>query len=107
VAKIVADCTDSWVEPKPEWRGRKEAYLRDLPKKPATSLLVSLADKVDNAEAILSDYQQIGDQLWDRFTGKRQGTIWYYRELSEIFQRLLPCPLADNLSRTMSGFPKY
>src|SRR6476659_4674349 len=61
VAQIVADCTDAWVEPKPDWRPRKEAYLRDLPKKPATSLLVSLADKVDNAEAILSDYEQIGD----------------------------------------------
>jgi len=107
VAKIVADCTDSWVEPKPEWRPRKEAYLRDLPKKPATSLLVSLADKVDNAEAILSDYQQIGDELWDRFNGGRQGTIWYYRELSEIFQRLLPCPLADGLSRAVSGFPAH
>jgi hypothetical protein len=39
----------------------------------ATSLLVSLANKVDNAEAIPSDYQQIGDKLWKRFTGKRQG----------------------------------
>jgi (p)ppGpp synthase/HD superfamily hydrolase len=26
VALIVADCTDSWVEPKPEWRTRKEAH---------------------------------------------------------------------------------
>ena len=68
-------------------------------------MLVSLADKVDNAEAILSDYLQIGDKLWDRFNGGRQGTIWYYRELSEIFQRLLPCPLADGLSQTVASFP--
>src|SRR5438309_10712052 len=26
VAQIVADCTDSWTEPKPPWRPRKEAY---------------------------------------------------------------------------------
>src|ERR1043166_4437456 len=32
VAAIVADCTDAWVEPKPEWRARKEAYLAALPK---------------------------------------------------------------------------
>jgi (p)ppGpp synthase/HD superfamily hydrolase len=105
VARIVSDCTDAWVEPKPEWRPRKEAYLEALPKKPAISLLVSLADKVDNAEAILSDYRQIGDELWDRFTGGRLGTIWYYRELSDVFHRLLPCPLADGLSRSVSGFP--
>jgi len=34
-----------------------------LPTKPASSLLVSLADKVDNAEAILNDYRSIGDDL--------------------------------------------
>src|SRR3954447_5053545 len=102
VAAIVADCTDSWVEPKPPWRPRKEAYLAALPKKPATSLLVSLADKVDNAEAILFDYLHLGNELWSRFTGEREGTIWYYRTLSEIFDRVLPCPLAAQLSRTVS-----
>jgi hypothetical protein len=25
VADILADCTDAWTEPKPEWRPRKEA----------------------------------------------------------------------------------
>jgi (p)ppGpp synthase/HD superfamily hydrolase len=105
VAQIVADCTDSWTEPKPEWRSRKEAYLSKLPHKPVQSLLVSLADKVDNAEAILHDYRTIGDDLWSRFTGSREGTIWYYKTLSEIFTRVLPCALANELSRTVSQFP--
>ncbi|MGM4960878.1 HD domain-containing protein [Bradyrhizobium barranii] len=105
VAKIVADCTDSWVEPKPAWRPRKEAYLSILPSKPASSLLVSLADKVDNAEAILNDYRNIGDELWDRFTGGRTGTIWYYRKLSEIFDAVLPGVLARQLAATVSHFP--
>jgi (p)ppGpp synthase/HD superfamily hydrolase len=30
VARIVSDCTDAWVEPKPEWRPRKEAYRESL-----------------------------------------------------------------------------
>jgi HD domain len=37
VADIVADCTDSWIDPKPEWRVRKEQYLAKLPQKPAAS----------------------------------------------------------------------
>jgi (p)ppGpp synthase/HD superfamily hydrolase len=105
VSRIVADCTDSWVEPKPSWRPRKEAYLTSLPTKPAQSLLVSLADKVDNAEAILQDYRVLGDDLWSRFTGGRQGTLWYYRSLSDIFSKALPCGLASELSRTVSQFP--
>ena len=105
VAQIVSDCTDSWVDPKPPWRPRKEAYLATLPKKAQTSLLVSLADKVDNAEAILNDYRNIGDGLWECFTGGRGGTIWYYRELSAIFNQALPGSLAHQLSLTVSSFP--
>lgn len=105
VAQIVADCTDSWVEPKPAWRPRKEAYLSLLPNKPTSSLLVSLADKIDNAEAILNDYRNIGDELWRRFTGGRDGTIWYYRKLSETFDVVLPGALARQLAMTVSHFP--
>ena len=105
VAQIVADCTDSWTVPKPVWRARKEAYIASLPGKPATSLLVSLADKVDNAQAILNDYRSIGDELFDRFTGKRDGTLWYYRSLDRIFSRALPGPLAGELSQIVAEFP--
>jgi len=105
VSEIVADCTDSWVEPKPAWRPRKQAYLAALPSKPVSSLLVSLADKVDNAEAILHDYLNLGDELWGRFTGGRDGTIWYYRTLSTIFDQVLPSALASQLSRAVSQFP--
>jgi (p)ppGpp synthase/HD superfamily hydrolase len=107
VAQIVSDCTDSWTDQKSEseWRPRKEAYLAILPKKPPTSLLVSLADKLDNAEAILNDYRNVGEGLWERFRGKREGTIWYYRELSAIFDQALPGPLAHQLSLTVSHFP--
>jgi (p)ppGpp synthase/HD superfamily hydrolase len=105
VAQIVADCTDSWVEPKPPWRPRKEAYLESLSPKPVDSLMVSLADKVDNAHAILQDYRALGDDLWSRFTGGREGTIWYYQSLSEAFAKILPCPLSNELSGIVFQLP--
>jgi (p)ppGpp synthase/HD superfamily hydrolase len=104
VAQIVADCTDAWVEPKPEWRARKEAYLAKLPSKPAQSLLVSLADKTHNAEAILFDYRVIGDSLWLRFNGGADGTRWYYNALAEVFSEALPGGLSDRLSLAAKGF---
>jgi (p)ppGpp synthase/HD superfamily hydrolase len=105
VAEIVADCTDSWVDPKPDWRPRKEAYLAKLPQRPVSSLLVSLADKVDNAEAIARDLDDVGEAVWQRFTGKRDGTIWYYRTLSSIFDQAMPGPLARQLARIVRTFP--
>jgi (p)ppGpp synthase/HD superfamily hydrolase len=103
VAKIVSDCTDSWVEPKPPWRQRKEAYLAILPNKSHESLLVSLADKTHNARAILSDLRVIGDDIWSRFNGGRDGTLWYYSSLSHVFCSRVPGSLADELRRTVSA----
>jgi (p)ppGpp synthase/HD superfamily hydrolase len=104
VAEIVSDCTDAWTEPKPAWRPRKEAYLAHLPGKPQRSLLVSLADKVHNAEAILFDYRVLGDPLWQRFNGGKEGTRWYYGSLAEGFSRALPGRLSDRLSRAVTAF---
>ena len=104
VAAIVSDCTDSWEDPKPAWRPRKEAYLRLLGTKPARSLLVSLADKTHNAEAILTDYLTIGDEIWNRFNGGADGTRWYYGALNGLFSSLLPGPLSGRLDRAARGF---
>jgi (p)ppGpp synthase/HD superfamily hydrolase len=65
VARIVADCSDADQEPKPPWRERKEAYLANLGSKAKSSLLVSLADKTHNAQAIVSDLHSQGPSLWN------------------------------------------
>jgi len=104
VAAIVADCTDAWVEPKPAWRPRKEEYLARLPRKPLRSLLVSLADKTHNAEAIAMDFRTHGDGLWRRFSGGAEGTRWYYRAISGIFLEAIPGPLAERCGRAVASF---
>jgi hypothetical protein len=53
-----------------------------LPAKPKQSLLVSLADKTHNAEAILFDYRVLGEPLWQWFNGGAEGTRWYYGALA-------------------------
>lgn len=103
VAAIVSDCTDAWTEPKPDWRPRKEAYLAKLAAKPKSSLLVSLADKTHNAEAILFDYRVLGDSLWGRFNGGAEGTRWYYSALADVFSQAMPGRLSDRLSRAVAA----
>jgi (p)ppGpp synthase/HD superfamily hydrolase len=106
VAEIVSDCTDSWEEPKPDWQPRKQAYLAALPKKPARSLLVSLADKTHNAEAILADFKTLGDDLWPRFTGGADGTRWYYGALAQVFAKAMPGRLSERFAHAVAGFSK-
>lgn len=99
VARIVADCTDSDTEPKPPWRARKEAYLASLPHKPSASLEVSIADKTHNAGAIVADLYIHGEQVWTRFTGGKDGSLWYYRELSDAFAELAPGMASESFAR--------
>jgi (p)ppGpp synthase/HD superfamily hydrolase len=87
VAKIVDGCTDSDIDPKPPWLERKETYIRHLKSADAETRLVSAADKLNNVRSILSDYREVGELVWDRFSGGREGTLWYYRALLEEFLR--------------------
>lgn len=85
VAEIVDGCTDAYTKPKPPWKERKAAYLEKLRDAPDAVLLVSLADKVHNARSILLDLQLTGNRTWEKFTGKKSGTLWYYQSLANIF----------------------
>src|SRR5678815_5811937 len=49
VAHIVEGCTDSFTDPKPPWRQRKEDYLARLQTEDQETRLVSASDKLDNA----------------------------------------------------------
>ncbi len=87
VAKIVEGCTDTDKYPKPPWRERKEDYLEHLKYADAETRLVSAADKLNNVRSILSDCREIGEFVWKRFSGGREGTLWYYRALLDEFLR--------------------
>lgn len=87
VAKVVDGCTDTDTEPKPPWRARKENYIRHLKGSDADTRLVAAADKLNNVRSILSDYRAIGESVWSRFNGGREGTLWYYRTLRDQFLR--------------------
>jgi (p)ppGpp synthase/HD superfamily hydrolase len=93
VAKMVDGCTDSYDTVKPPWRERKEKYIQHLKGADAATRLVSAADKLNNIRSILSDYRQVGDAIWERFKGGREGTLWYYRALLDEFLRDKPSRL--------------
>ena len=86
VAAIVAGCTDTDEVHKPSWRPRKERYLAHFADAPPSVLLVVAADKLHNARSVLADYRELGDALWPRFTGNRDGTLWYYRAVADALR---------------------
>ena len=101
VAHVVEGCTDTDVYPKPPWLQRKEDYLKHLKNADADTRLVSVADKLHNVRSILTDYREQGDAVWDRFQGKRDGTLWYYRALLKEFRRKKSNRLVSEFARTV------
>ena len=104
VLRIVEGCTDATTSPKPPWRSRKERYVAHLHEADRSILLVSAADKLHNARAILADVRRSGEEVWGRFNAGKEGQLWYYRALVDAF-RANPAhdaQLVDELDRTVS-----
>lgn len=107
VARIVDECSDAAPEPgqeKPPWRGRKETYIRHLADVRDDTLLISVADKLDNARSMVRDYHEHGPKLWERFNRKNpQDHLWYYGSLLEAFRNSsLESWMVDELGRVVA-----
>ena len=102
VAHIVKGCSDSIEIPKPPWIERKQNYLQYLKTADRDVLLVSQADKLHNARSILHDLLYHGEATWEIFKGGKEGTLWYYQCLLEIFQERWNTHLVDEFYETLT-----
>ena len=100
VADIVLGCSDSLVEDpedKLPWRDRKENYLAHLENASSSVCLVSAADKLHNVRSIMRDYREHGEEIWERFQGRRDGTLWYYETVADTLIRRYRSQLTRDL----------
>ena len=105
VAKIVEGCTDSFEadsSKKQKWELRKTSYIRRLRKESQATLLVSVADKVYNARAILEDYRNVGAEVWKRFKRGRDKQLWYFNELIKVYDQRGSNRLVEELKRNVA-----
>ncbi len=105
VAEIVKGCSDSLEadsSKKQEWKVRKQSYIKQLPKESEGTLLVSAADKLYNARAILDDYRKIGAAVWSRFKRGRNDQLWYFGELLKIYEQRGSSRLTEELKRVVT-----
>ena len=88
VAEIVLVCSDStdkqWKAATDYWV-RKQAYLDHLESTSDTrAVLVSIADKVHNARATVTDLRRFGPDVLEKFTGSADQILTYYSECLRI-----------------------
>lgn len=105
VARMVEGCTDSFVQDsanKPPWEERKRAYLKRLRKESLDTQLISAADKLYNARAILDDYRLIKSDIWKRFKRGREDQLWYFNGLLDAFKSGRSNRIVDELGRVVA-----
>ena len=83
------------------WQVRKETFLRNLPHAPCDAMLIVAADKLHNLTCLCNERRILGDAIFSRFNGGKDGTLWYYSRLAEILARHLPVSLADRLTQAV------
>lgn len=108
VVAIVKDVTkDGTIE---DWHECSRAYLSHLTHKASDqAVIVSACDKIHNLLSVNTDYQQLGDALWERFTTKsKQDQLWWYESiLDAITARNAPAYLIDRLGALVWDLKSY
>jgi len=100
VARMVAGLSDTFAEDhdkKEGWEDRKKSYLARLRHEPGDVLLISAADKLYNAKAILDDFKEIGPKVFERFKRGKDQQLWYFDELLKVFRAHPPNRVVNDL----------
>jgi (p)ppGpp synthase/HD superfamily hydrolase len=96
LGQTVADIVDGVSEDTSlEWEERKALYATTVAKSSEGVRAVSIADKIHNAESIITDYESKGPAVWTVFNRGKEKKLWFeelvYAEVSKVWQH----PLLD------------
>ncbi len=107
IESIVRACSDSLPtdpDQKAPWLERKRAHLAGLKTADPDVILVTTADKLHNARALVTDVLIDGPGALDRFTAPPEATVAFYREILKVLtERQAPPLLLRPLELAVSG----
>lgn len=106
VVAIIDGCTEITANPKPPWRERKLQYIEKIRHASLSIQRVSLADKLHNIRSIVADWQRVGDSVWERFRENREGTLWFYRSLANIYSEVSSSAMVAELTIAIDKLEK-
>lgn len=84
IAELVANASEP--DRLATWEERKRHTIEFLAEADEETLLVAIADKIDNIRSIREDLSLRGDIAWTRFKRGRDQQMWYYHSLERVFR---------------------
>ena len=101
VAELVLGASETDDTPKPPWRSRKEQHIAKMAAAGAELKLIVAADKLHNMRSVLRDLRIEGPRVWENFTGRCDGTLWYYREMRAALAEGWEHPILEELDEVI------
>ena len=104
VARMVEGLSDTLAvdsSNKEPWEERKRKYVERLRLEPRDVQLISAADKLYNAQSILTDYRLIGKEIWKRFKRGRDEQLGYFHALLDVFKGSGTNGIVDEFERVV------
>ena len=82
-----------------DWKERKQEYLARLENADEDAVRIAIADKVDNIESKIEEYEREGESIHERWSQPPAEYLWYHGEALRIAQARLPDhPLTKRLA---------
>lgn len=78
VAEIVDGCSEN---KSLKWTARKTERIEALKSASIEVCIVTCADKLHNLRTVISEFDDIGNEVWDRFHGGFEAQSWYYQSI--------------------------
>lgn len=85
------------------WKIRKTETIKELQTASVEAKMICLGDKLANARAIVRDYEEIGEKLWERFNASPEDIEWYYTSIVESLMDLADTDAWKELSGLMQN----
>ena len=92
VAALVVPVTHDNTLP---WTKKKEAYIEAVRTAPDEAKAISVADKIANADSLITAYAREGSAVWRHFNTGREKKIWFEEAVLSMLQESWKHPLVD------------
>lgn len=87
-----------------DWEEKKAKYIESTKAGGEKAMIVSLADKIVNLEALLKIYKKEGESVWKRFNRGRDKKLWFEKAVLEMLKKNLKHPLIERYENLVEKF---
>lgn len=90
VARLVDGASEH--DKEASWEERKQHTLDYLEDAPLDACYVKAADKIDNVRSMRIEYEDTGEELWDKFNRGYDDQTWYHRSVLDVLDDRFDTP---------------